>query len=133
MEIHIGDQFTEGEFEWEVVTHPAAFQGGKSLRARIRRRVQRDEDAHRARLRRARASRRQDSSEHLDPCLGCAGPGYLATLTPPVGLSRTAFLGSASLATTAFVLSSSPRPASASLAAIVENRADLYHSSVRCG
>ena len=37
MEIHIGDRFTEGEYEWEVVTHPAAFQGGKSLRARIRR------------------------------------------------------------------------------------------------
>ena len=37
MEIRIGDRFVEGEFEWEVVTHPAAFQGGKSLRARIRR------------------------------------------------------------------------------------------------
>jgi len=37
MEIQIGDRFTEGEFEWEVVTHPAAFQGGKSLRARVRR------------------------------------------------------------------------------------------------
>ena len=36
MEIQIGDRFTEGEFEWEVVTHRAAFQGGKSLRARIR-------------------------------------------------------------------------------------------------
>jgi hypothetical protein len=37
MEIQIGDRFTEGEFEWEVLTHPAGFQGGKSLRARIRR------------------------------------------------------------------------------------------------
>ena len=37
MEIQIGDRFTEGGYEWEVVTHPAAFQGGKSLRARIRR------------------------------------------------------------------------------------------------
>ena len=37
MEIQIGDRFIEGEFEWEVLTHPAAFQGGKSLRARIRR------------------------------------------------------------------------------------------------
>ena len=37
MEIQIGDRFTEGEFEWEVVTHPAALQGGKRLRARIRR------------------------------------------------------------------------------------------------
>ena len=35
MEIQIGDRLTEGEFEWEVVTHPAAFQGGKSLRARV--------------------------------------------------------------------------------------------------
>ena len=37
MELQIGDRFTEGEFEWEVLTHPAGFQGGKSLRARIRR------------------------------------------------------------------------------------------------
>ena len=37
MEIRIGDRFTEREYEWEVVTHPAGFQGGKSLRARIRR------------------------------------------------------------------------------------------------
>jgi hypothetical protein len=37
MEIQIGDRFTDHEFEWEVVTHPAAFQGGKSLRARIQR------------------------------------------------------------------------------------------------
>ena len=37
MEIQICDRFTEGQFEWEVVSHPAAFQGGKSLRARIRR------------------------------------------------------------------------------------------------
>jgi hypothetical protein len=37
MEIQIGDRFTDHDFEWEVVTHPSAFQGGKSLRARIRR------------------------------------------------------------------------------------------------
>jgi len=37
MEIQVGDRFTAGEFEWEVLTHPAAFQGGKSLRARVRR------------------------------------------------------------------------------------------------
>jgi hypothetical protein len=37
MEIQMGDRFTEGEFEWEVVTHPATFQGGKSFRAGIRR------------------------------------------------------------------------------------------------
>ena len=37
MEIQIGDRFADQDFEWEVVTQPAAFQGGKSLRARIRR------------------------------------------------------------------------------------------------
>ena len=37
MEIQIGDRFTEGEFEWEVGTRPAACQGGKSFRATIRR------------------------------------------------------------------------------------------------
>ena len=37
MEIQIGDRFIDGEVEWELVTHPAGFQGGKSLRARIRR------------------------------------------------------------------------------------------------
>ena len=35
MEIQIGDRFTDHDFEWEAVTHPSAFQGGKSLRARI--------------------------------------------------------------------------------------------------
>jgi hypothetical protein len=37
MEIQIGDRFTDHDFEWEVVTHPAALHGGKSLRARIHR------------------------------------------------------------------------------------------------
>jgi hypothetical protein len=37
MEIQIGDRFTDHRFEWEVLTHPAALHGGKSLRARIRR------------------------------------------------------------------------------------------------
>jgi hypothetical protein len=37
MEIKIGDRFTDHDFEWEVVTHPAALHGGKSLRARIQR------------------------------------------------------------------------------------------------
>jgi hypothetical protein len=37
MEIQIGDRFTDHDFEWEVVTHPAALHGGKTLRARIRR------------------------------------------------------------------------------------------------
>jgi hypothetical protein len=35
MEIQIGDRFTDHDFEWEVLTHPAALHGGKSLRARI--------------------------------------------------------------------------------------------------
>ena len=37
MEVQIGDRFTDHDFEWEVVTHPAALHGGKSLRARIQR------------------------------------------------------------------------------------------------
>jgi hypothetical protein len=37
MEIQIGDRFTDHDFEWEVVTHPAALHGGKSLRVRIQR------------------------------------------------------------------------------------------------
>jgi hypothetical protein len=37
MEIQMGDRFTDHDFEWEVVTHPAALHGGKSLRARIQR------------------------------------------------------------------------------------------------
>jgi hypothetical protein len=37
MEIQVGDRFTDHEFEWEVVTHPAALHGGKSLRAKIQR------------------------------------------------------------------------------------------------
>jgi hypothetical protein len=35
MEIQMGDRFTDHDFEWEVVTHPAALHGGKSLRARM--------------------------------------------------------------------------------------------------
>jgi hypothetical protein len=37
MEVQIGDRFTDHDFEWEVLTRPAALHGGKSLRARIRR------------------------------------------------------------------------------------------------
>jgi hypothetical protein len=37
MEIQIGDRFTDQVFEWEIVTKPVAFQGGKTLRGRIRR------------------------------------------------------------------------------------------------
>jgi hypothetical protein len=33
--IQVGDRLTDAGFEWEVVTHPAALHGGKSLRARI--------------------------------------------------------------------------------------------------
>ena len=35
--IWVGDRLTDAGFEWEVVTHPAALHGGKSLRARIQR------------------------------------------------------------------------------------------------
>ena len=37
MEIQIGDRFTDEGFEWQVLTHPAALHGGKSLRARVQR------------------------------------------------------------------------------------------------
>jgi rSAM/selenodomain-associated transferase 2 len=37
MEVQIGDRFTAQGFEWEVLTHPAALHGGKSLRARVQR------------------------------------------------------------------------------------------------
>ena len=37
MEIQIGDRFADAEGEWEVVSHPAALHGAKSLRARVRR------------------------------------------------------------------------------------------------
>ena len=37
MDLQVGDRFTDHGFEWEVLTHPAALHGGKSLRARIRR------------------------------------------------------------------------------------------------
>jgi hypothetical protein len=32
MEILVGDRFTDHGCEWEVLTHPAALQGSKSLR-----------------------------------------------------------------------------------------------------
>jgi hypothetical protein len=37
MEIQVGDRFTDHDFEWEVLTHPAVLHGAKSLRARIQR------------------------------------------------------------------------------------------------
>ena len=37
MEIQIGDRFIDHDFEGEVVTQPAALNGGKCLRVRIRR------------------------------------------------------------------------------------------------
>jgi len=35
MEIQVGDRFTEQGFEWEVLTHPTAMHGAKTLRARV--------------------------------------------------------------------------------------------------
>jgi len=35
MEIAVGDRFTEGGFEWEVLTRPAHIHGGKTLRTRV--------------------------------------------------------------------------------------------------
>ena len=37
MEVQIGDRLTDEEGEWEVVTHPAALHGGKTLRASVQR------------------------------------------------------------------------------------------------
>jgi hypothetical protein len=37
MELQVGDRFTDHEFEWEVLTHPAVLHGAKSLRAKIQR------------------------------------------------------------------------------------------------
>ena len=37
MEIQIGDRFADAEGEWEVVSHPAALHGAKSLRLGSRR------------------------------------------------------------------------------------------------
>jgi hypothetical protein len=34
MEIQVGDRFTAEGFEWEVVSHPGALHGGKTLRPR---------------------------------------------------------------------------------------------------
>jgi hypothetical protein len=35
LEIRVGDRFTAEGFEWEVLTHPTAMHGAKSLRARV--------------------------------------------------------------------------------------------------
>jgi hypothetical protein len=35
MEIQVGDRFIDQGEEWEVLTHPAAMHGGKSLRASV--------------------------------------------------------------------------------------------------
>jgi hypothetical protein len=37
MEIQIGDRFTDGDFEWQVITRPETLHGGKTLRARVQR------------------------------------------------------------------------------------------------
>jgi len=34
-DIQVGDRFTEQGFEWEVLTHPTAIHGAKTLRARV--------------------------------------------------------------------------------------------------
>src|SRR5262245_65654343 len=34
-DIQVGDRFTEQGFEWEVLTHPTAMHGAKTLRARV--------------------------------------------------------------------------------------------------
>ena len=35
MEIQVGDRFTDQSFKWQVLTHPAAMHGAKTLRARV--------------------------------------------------------------------------------------------------
>ena len=35
MDLQIGDRFTDEGFEWEVLTHPTAMHGAKTLRARV--------------------------------------------------------------------------------------------------
>src|SRR5215510_4301199 len=35
MDIQVGDRFTEQGFEWEVLTHPTAMHGAKTLRASV--------------------------------------------------------------------------------------------------
>ena len=35
MEVQAGDRFTEGGFEWEVLTRPAVMHGAKNVRARV--------------------------------------------------------------------------------------------------
>ena len=35
MDLQIGDRFTAEGFEWEVLTHPTAMHGAKTLRARV--------------------------------------------------------------------------------------------------
>jgi hypothetical protein len=37
MALQIGDRFTDEGFEWEVLTHPTAMHGAKTLRARVAR------------------------------------------------------------------------------------------------
>jgi len=35
LEIKVGDRFTAEGFDWEVLTHPTAMHGAKTLRARV--------------------------------------------------------------------------------------------------
>jgi hypothetical protein len=35
MALQIGDRFSDEGFEWEVLTHPTAMHGAKTLKARV--------------------------------------------------------------------------------------------------
>ena len=35
MQLHIGDRYTDETGEWEVVSRPVSFRGGKGVRARV--------------------------------------------------------------------------------------------------
>jgi hypothetical protein len=37
MDIQVGDRFAAEGYEWEVLTHPAAMHGAKTLKARVAR------------------------------------------------------------------------------------------------
>jgi len=35
MNVQVGDRFTDQGFEWQVLSHPTAIHGAKTLRARV--------------------------------------------------------------------------------------------------
>jgi hypothetical protein len=37
LDLHVGDQFTDEEGDWEVVDHPRAFREGKAVKGLVRR------------------------------------------------------------------------------------------------